>query len=96
MTEAEEKYFNGTYTRMLRKTVNMHWSSHMKNETLYGKHHALSDKIAARRDTLNRDTGVGNSAELAALMADRNVWRKHVPPTGAISNYFQRFGLQPA
>ena len=116
LTEADEKSLNGTYTRMLRKAVNVHWSAHMSNETLYGKLPALSDKIAARRlrlaghcqrhpelsaskvvlwepthghrgrgrpktnyiDTLKRDTGAENSAELAALMADRNVWRNHV------------------
>ena len=116
LTEANEKSLNGTYTRMLRKAVNVHWSAHMTNDALYGKLPALSDKIAARRlrlaghcqrhpelsanktvlwepthgqrgrgrpktsyiDTLKRDTGADNSAELAALMADRKVWRNHV------------------
>ena len=116
LTEADEKSLNGTFTRMLRKAVNVHWSAHMTNEVLYGKLPALSDKIAARRlqlaghcqrhpelsankvvlwepthgrrsrgrkktnylDTLKRDTGAENSVELAALMEDRTVWRKHV------------------
>ena len=116
LTAAEEKSLNGTYTRMLRKATNVHWSSHTTNETLYGKLPALSNKIAARRlrlaghcfrhpelsaqklvlwepthghrgrgrpktnyvDTLRRDTGAGDSAELATLMADRKVWRNHV------------------
>ena len=29
-------------------------------------------------DTLKRDTGAANSAELATLMEDRAVWRSHV------------------
>ena len=29
-------------------------------------------------DTLKRDTGAENSTELAALMADRTVWKSHV------------------
>ena len=118
LTEADEKSLNGTYTRMLRKAVNVHWSAHMRNEALYGKLPALSDKIAARRlrlaghcqrhpelsankailwepthgergpghpktnfvDTLKRDTGAENSAELAALTAERKVWKEHVAP----------------
>ena len=116
LTKADEKALDGSYTRMLRKAVNVHWSEHVTNEVLYGKLPALSDKIAARRlrlaghcqrhpelsankvvlwepthgrrnrgrpktsfiDTLKRDTGAADSAELAALMEDRSVWKKHV------------------
>ena len=44
-----EKMLNGTYTRMLRRVLNVHWSSHTTNEQLSGKLPLLSDKIAARR-----------------------------------------------
>ena len=49
MTEAMEKSLNGTYTRMLRKALNVHWSSHTTNGELYGKLPAVCDKIASRR-----------------------------------------------
>ena len=49
LTEAEEKSLDGTYTRMLRKATNVHWSSHTTNETLYGNLPPLTSKIAARR-----------------------------------------------
>jgi hypothetical protein len=32
LTEAMEHSLNGTNTRMLRKALNMHWSSHIPNE----------------------------------------------------------------
>ena len=40
---------DGTYTRMLRKALNIHWSDRVTNVTLYGKLPKVSDKIAARR-----------------------------------------------
>ena len=49
MTEAQEKSLNGTYTRMLRKALNEHGTSHTTNEQLYGKLPAVCDRIAARR-----------------------------------------------
>ena len=49
LTEALEKSLDGTYTRMLRKAQNIHWSSHTPNEVLYGKLPKVSDKIASRR-----------------------------------------------
>ena len=48
-TESQEKSINGTYTRMLRKALNVHWSSHMSNDELYGDIPRASDKIASRR-----------------------------------------------
>ena len=48
MTVALEKSLNGTYTRMLRKALNVHWSSHIRNEELYGDLPAVADKIASR------------------------------------------------
>ena len=49
MTEAQEKSLNGTYTRMLRKALNVHWKSHMTNVQLYGSVPAVCDKITSRR-----------------------------------------------
>lgn len=49
LSKAMEKSLDGTYTRMLRKALNVHWSSHTPNEQLYGDLPRLSDKIAARR-----------------------------------------------
>ena len=48
-TESQEKSIDGTYTRMLRKALNVHWSSHMTNDELYGDLPRVSDKIASRR-----------------------------------------------
>ena len=49
MSESQEKSLDGTYTRMLRKALNIHWSSHTPNQQLYGELPAVSDKIASRR-----------------------------------------------
>ena len=49
MNSAMEKSLNGTYTRMLRRALNVHWSSHTPNEELYGELPAVADKIAAKR-----------------------------------------------
>ena len=49
VTEAQEKTLNGTYTRMLRKALNVHWTSHMTNEELYGEVPTVCNKIASRR-----------------------------------------------
>ena len=46
LTESMEKSLNGTYTRMLRKVLNVHWSSHTPNEQLYGNLPRVADKIA--------------------------------------------------
>ena len=43
------KSLDGTYTRMLRKALNIHWSSHIPNQQLYGDLPAVSNKIASRR-----------------------------------------------
>ena len=116
LTETTEKSLSGTYTRMLRQAMNIHWSSHTTNEELYGDLPMLPDKVASRRlqlaghcyrhpelstqklvlwepshgkksrgrpratyvNTLMRDTGAANTAELASLMEDRDIWRSHV------------------
>ena len=49
LTVALEKSLDSTYTRMLRKVLNIHWSSHTPNEILYGDLPMVSDKIASRR-----------------------------------------------
>ena len=49
LTKTMEKALDGTYTRMLRRVLNVHWSDKMTNVTLYGGLPKLSDKIAARR-----------------------------------------------
>ena len=48
-TTAQETSLDGTYTRMLRKAMNIHWSSKTTNKVLYGGMPAVSDKIASRR-----------------------------------------------
>ena len=49
LTKSMENALDGTYTRMLRKALNVHWSDRVTNESLYGKLPILSDKVAARR-----------------------------------------------
>ena len=49
LTEALEKSLDGTYTRMLRRALNVHWTSHTPNVELYGNLPRVSDKIASRR-----------------------------------------------
>ena len=49
LTKSMENALDGTYTRMLRKALNVHWSDRVTNESLYGKLPRLSDKVAARR-----------------------------------------------
>ena len=42
-------FLNSTYTRMLHKALNIHWSAHNTNEKLFGKLSAVCYKIASRR-----------------------------------------------
>ena len=44
-----EHSLDGTYTRMLRKMLNAHWSCHTPNEELYCEPPRASDKIASCR-----------------------------------------------
>ena len=46
LSEAQEKALNGTYTRMLRKALDIHWQSHTTNQELYGELPLVSNKIA--------------------------------------------------
>ena len=52
LTESMQKALDGTYTRMLRKAFNIHWSSHITNEELYKDLTKVSNTIAARRAQL--------------------------------------------
>ena len=49
LTETLERSLDGSYTRMLRKALNVHWSSHTRNEDLYEDLPCLSNTIAGRR-----------------------------------------------
>ena len=49
LTDTAEKSLDGSYTRMLRRALNVHWSSHTTNEQVYGQLPRVSDKIAVRR-----------------------------------------------
>ena len=44
-----EKSLDGTYTRMLRMALNVHWQEHKTNEEIYGKLPKVSSKVAERR-----------------------------------------------
>ena len=44
-----EKKLDGTYTRMLRMVLNIHWNEHKTNEELYGDMPKISHKIRERR-----------------------------------------------
>ena len=44
-----EKQLDGTYTKMLRMVLNLHWNLHTTNEELYGDMIKLSNKIRERR-----------------------------------------------
>ena len=48
--DTPEIILDGTYTRMLRKALGVHWSDIVTNEILYGKLSKFSDKIAADSD----------------------------------------------
>ena len=48
LNDGTERILNGTYTHMLRPSMNIHWSSHTSNEQLYGKLPVLADKIAVK------------------------------------------------
>ena len=49
LSKKQEKSLNGTYTRMLRKALNIHWTSLTNNKDLYGNLPVVSDKIFSRR-----------------------------------------------
>ena len=49
LTKKLEQQLDGTYTRMLRKALNVSWKQHMTNEELYKNLQNVSKKIAERR-----------------------------------------------
>ena len=49
LTKELEQQLNGTYTRILRKALNVSWKQHMTNEELYKNLQNVSKKIAERR-----------------------------------------------
>jgi hypothetical protein len=49
MTDTMERSLSGTYTRMLRKALNVHWSAHTTNNEMYGKLPRVDMKITERR-----------------------------------------------
>ena len=74
LKSAMEKALDGSYTRMLRKALNVHWNERMPNVTLYGKlpkpilwepTHGQRDRGRPRStyvDQLKRDTGASTSS----------------------------------
>jgi hypothetical protein len=52
LTKQEERALDGTYTRMLRMVLNLHWSLHTSNHDLYGSLDKISRVIRARRLSL--------------------------------------------
>ena len=49
LTKKLEQQLDGTYTRMLRRALNVSWKQHMTNEELYKNLQNVSKKIAERR-----------------------------------------------
>ena len=49
LTKREEKALDGTYTRMLRKVLNISWNEKVNNATLYGSLDKISNTIRSRR-----------------------------------------------
>ena len=49
LTKQEETSLDGTYTRMLRKVLNINWSERITNATLYGSLSRVSETIRTRR-----------------------------------------------
>ena len=49
LTKKLEQQLDGSYTRMLRKALNVWWRQHMTNEELYKNLQNVSKKIAGRR-----------------------------------------------
>ena len=49
LTKQEEKALDGTYTRMLRKVLNVKWNQKINNASLYGSLDKISNTIRSRR-----------------------------------------------
>ena len=48
LTKTLRKQIDGTYTRILRMILNVHWSQTVTNEVLYGAIEKISTKIRRR------------------------------------------------
>ena len=49
LTVQQQKSLDGTFTRMLRKALNIYWQEHSTNKNVYGKLLLVSSKIKSRR-----------------------------------------------
>jgi len=49
MTKELNKELDGTYTRLLRQTLNINWRQHITNEELYADLRRISETIKKRR-----------------------------------------------
>ena len=49
LTKQEERALDGTYTRMLRKVLNIGWNEKFSNDTLYGSLCKITNTIKSRR-----------------------------------------------
>ena len=49
LTAEQNKFLDGTYTRLLRKVTDTHYSEHVTNETLYRRLPRISDILLERR-----------------------------------------------
>ena len=49
LTKQEERALDGTYTRMLRKVLNIGWNEKVSNDTLYGSLCKITNTIKSRR-----------------------------------------------
>jgi len=49
LTVAQVCSLDGTYTRLLRKALNVHFSAHMTNAELYGEIPRVSTTLSKRR-----------------------------------------------
>ena len=76
LTKSMENALDGTYTRMLRKALNVHWSDRVTNESLYGKLPRLSDKVAARRLRLAGHCQTPRARSTSPDTVGTNSWTK--------------------
>ena len=49
LTKQKDKFFDGTYTRMLRMVLNIQWNQHIANKVLYGSLSKVTETIKKRR-----------------------------------------------
>ena len=49
LTVQQQQSLNATYTRILRKSLNIYWQEHMEKKQLYGHLPPISTKVMSRR-----------------------------------------------